>query len=120
MNAIQMAVLQYRNTRIPSRYYLQPNAFFGRPVKDFIRIILGCYKLHPTWQDILQDREQGLRYRHMGMAERLLEHTRHLPPLKVGDHVRIQNQVGHYNRKWDKTRVIVEVRQFVCGTRGWI
>lgn len=45
-------------------------------------------------------------------AERLSEHTRPLPPLIVGDTVRIQNQVGPYLTKWDKTGVIVEMRQF--------
>ena len=45
-------------------------------------------------------------------AERWSEHTRRLPPLKVGDHVRIQNQVGPIPKKWDKTGKIIEVRQF--------
>ena len=39
------------------------------------------------------------------------EHTRQLPQLKVGDTVRIQNQVGNYPRRWDKTGTVVEVRQ---------
>ena len=29
-----------------------------------------------------------------------------------GDHVRIQNQMGNYPTKWDKTGVIIEVRQY--------
>ena len=48
----------------------------------------------------------------MRAAERLSEHTRPLPPLTVGDCVRIQNQVGPNPTKWDKTGVVVEVRQF--------
>jgi len=48
----------------------------------------------------------------MKMAERLMEHTRHLPPLVVGDQVRIQNQTGPHPTKWDKTGIIIEVRQF--------
>lgn len=45
-------------------------------------------------------------------AERWAEHTRRLPPLTVGDTVHIQNQIGLYPRKWDKSGVVVEVRQF--------
>ena len=45
-------------------------------------------------------------------AERLSEHTVHLPPLKVGDTVRIQNQTGQHPTKWDKTGIVIEVRQF--------
>ena len=48
----------------------------------------------------------------MQAQERLSEHTRRLPPLKVGDHVCIQNQTGPYPLKWDKTGIIVEVRQY--------
>ena len=44
--------------------------------------------------------------------ERWTQHTRLLPPLSVGDHVRIQNQMGNYPTKWDKTGVIIEVRQY--------
>jgi len=45
-------------------------------------------------------------------AERWSEHTRRLPPLQVGDQVRIQNQIGPHPTKWDKTGTVVEVRQF--------
>ena len=48
----------------------------------------------------------------MANHERWIEHTRSLPPLSVGDHVRIQNQVDNCPLRWDKTGVIIEVRQF--------
>ena len=48
----------------------------------------------------------------MRAAERWTEHTRRLPPLVVGDHVRIQNQTGSHLTKWDKTGVVIKVRQF--------
>jgi hypothetical protein len=56
-------------------------------------------------------RESALRKRHTRAEERLAEHTTRLPPLRVGDHVRIQNQSGRDPNKWDKTGLIVEVRQ---------
>ena len=48
----------------------------------------------------------------MRSAEKLCEHTRRLPPLAMGDTVRIQNQTGNHPLKWDKTGRVVEVRQF--------
>ena len=48
----------------------------------------------------------------MKLAECWNKHTRRLPPLKVGHHVRIQNQTGNHSTKWDKTGVVVEVRQY--------
>ena len=48
----------------------------------------------------------------MANHERWKEHTRFLPPLSVGDHVRIQNQMGNHPRRWDKTGVVIEVRQY--------
>jgi hypothetical protein len=48
----------------------------------------------------------------MRTTEHLSEHTRTLQPLVVGDCVRIQNQTGPHPNKWDKTGIIIEVRQF--------
>ena len=48
----------------------------------------------------------------MRAAEYWSEHTKRLPALFVGDHVRIQNQTGPQPNKWDKTGSVVEVRQF--------
>ena len=50
-------------------------AVFGRPVKDFLQILPGCHKPHPTWQDILATREEALRNRHMRCKERLCVHS---------------------------------------------
>ena len=50
--------------------------------------------------------------RHMKAAERWLEHTRRLPPLKAGGTVRIQNQTGPCINKYDKTGMVIEVRLF--------
>ena len=57
-------------------------------------------------------REEALRHRHTKAHERLSEHTKRLPVLRIGDHVRLQNQIGHFPLKWDKTGIIIEVRQF--------
>ena len=111
-NALQRAILQYRNTPDPNTKLSPAQCIFGRLIKDFIPILPGCYKPHPTWNDTLAAREEALRNRHMKAAERWSEHTRRLPPLAVGNHVCIQNQTGPHSTKWDKTGIIIEVRQF--------
>ena len=50
--------------------------------------------------------------RHMKEAEQWTMHTGRLPPLAVGHCVCIQNQTGPHPNKWDRTGVIIEVRQF--------
>ena len=44
--------------------------------------------------------------------ERLNEHTKKLAPLMVRDCVVVQNQVGNFPGKWDKTGMVVEKRNF--------
>lgn len=109
--AFQRAMLQYRNTPNQDTKMSPAMCLFGRPIKDFVPIHPGKYLPHPTWQNVLEDRETALRQRHMKTAERLEQHTRRLPPLRFGDQVRIQNQTGPHPNKWEKTGSVIEVRQ---------
>ena len=109
--ALQRAMLQYRNTPNQDTKMSPAMCLFGRPIKDFVPIHPGKYLPHPTWQSVLEDRETALRQRHMKTAERLEQHTRRLPPLRFGDRVRIQNQTGPHPNKWEKTGSVIEVRQ---------
>ncbi|XP_014667144.1 PREDICTED: translation initiation factor IF-2-like [Priapulus caudatus] len=111
-DALQRAVLQYRNTPDPEAKISPAMCIFGRPIKDFIPILPGRYRPHPTWRETMTAREEALRNRHMKAAERWTEHTKRLPPLAVGNHIRLQNQTGPHPTRWDKTGVIIEVRQF--------
>jgi hypothetical protein len=111
-NAFQQAILHYRNTPDPNTKLSPAQCVFGRPIKDLIPILPGRYIPHPTWRDTLALREEALRNRHMQAAERWTQHTKRLLPLVVGNHVRIQNQTGAHPTRWDKTGVVIEVRQF--------
>ena len=108
----QRAILQYRNCPDKDTKLSPAQCLFGRPIRDFIPILPGHYHPHNTWREILKARGEALRNRHMRAAERWSEHTKRLPPLVVGDKVRVQNQTGPHPTKWDKTGRITEVRQY--------
>ena len=106
------ALLQYRNTPDPETKISPAMCIFGRAIKDFIPVAPGRYMPHPSWSQMLSSRENALRVRHVRSAEYWSEHTRRLNPLRVGDHVWIQNQVGSNPRKWEQTGTVIEVKQY--------
>ncbi|KAF0047698.1 hypothetical protein F2P81_001331 [Scophthalmus maximus] len=84
---------------------------FGCPIRHFIPIAPGKYRPHETWRETLTAREEALRNSHIRTAGTWAEHTKRLPPLKVGDLVRVQNQTRPPPNKWDRTGSVVEVCQ---------
>ena len=73
---------------------------------------MGRYCPHSTCKEMLAHREKALAKRHAREHERWSEHTKLLQPLKVGDRIYIQNLVRNHPRKWERTGVVVETRQF--------
>ena len=85
---------------------------FGRHIKDFIPILPGSYRPHNTWIETSRAREEAMRARNVRNAERLTESTVRLQPFKVGDRFFIQNQTGNHPLRWDRTGLVIEVKQF--------
>lgn len=110
-NAFQQAILQHQNTPDTSTKLSPAQCIFGRPMKDIIPILPRRYTTHPTRHDTLALRVEAIQNRHM-QASNWTEYAKRLPLLVIGDNVRIQNQTGPYPTQWDKTGIVVEVRQF--------
>ena len=75
-DAVQIAILQYRNTPDPDKKQCVSSA--ARHA-----IIPGKYRPHEPWRETLRAREEALRKRHVRTAETWAEHTKHLPPLAI-------------------------------------
>ena len=111
VDKFQRAMLIYRNSIDPETKASPALILFGRPIRDPIPIVMGRYCPHETWQETTMNREKALAKRHSREHEKWSEHTHILPALCVGDHVYIQNLVGNHPKRWERTGVVVEVRQ---------
>lgn len=112
VNKFQRAILLYRNSVDPETKVSPALVVFGRPIRDSIPIPMGRYCPHPTWSETLVHREHALAKRHSREHEKWQQHTKHLPALKIGDCVYLQNLTGNHPRRWERTGTVVEVRQF--------
>ena len=112
IDAFHKAILSYRNTVDPVTKFSPALAVFGRQMRDGLPVLPGQYNPHNTWQELLDHREHAMAKRHVAHHEAWSEHTAKLSPLEAGMKVFIWNQVGHKPRRWDKTGVIVECKEF--------
>ena len=113
--AVTKALLQHRNTPDRDIGMSPAELLYGRKLKDFLPGCPSKYirpqsgNMRQEWNDIAQWRELALAKRCSKVLEKLSEHVKDLPALKVGDLVAVQNQLGNNPRRWDRRGVIVEV-----------
>ena len=102
------AFLTHRNTPVQGVGLSPAQMLYGRPIRDFLPMLLTTMKVSPQWKDIREKREVAMAKRHIINKARYDTHSRSLDPLQVGDSVLIQNQTGPYPNRWHKTGRIVE------------
>ena len=87
--------MQLRNTPDRDTKMSPAKALFGRELRDFLprqdSALMG-----ELWMNLADARETALATRGMKAEQKWSEHTRPLPPLKVGDNVMVQNQRGNH------------------------
>jgi len=126
-DAFAMAMLALRNTPDPDCKLSPAQILFGRQLRDGLPTINGSvpkffdHNIRPLWRDAWASKEDALRTRYARTYEALGEHSRPLPPLQPGDRVYLQNQVGNFPKKWDRSGTILESRdhdQYVIKVDG--
>ena len=105
------ALLQLRNTPDRDTGLSPAVALLGRQLRDFLpsqkHALMG-----DMWTNVLGAREEALAKRALMTHDRWTEKTKPLLPLRVGDHVLIQNQTGNHPKRWDKRGVIASCEGF--------
>ena len=109
-DSFQRAMLVYRNSIDPETKASPAMILFGRPLRDPIPTPIGKLCLHPTWRETLDNRDKAMAKRHNREREKWNLKTSTLTPLKVGDHVYIQNLSGNSPLRWERTGIVMEVR----------
>ena len=109
---VSRALLQYRNTPLQEINLSPAQILYGRMLKDHTPTIPELCRIRPESRLQAEEREFALRKRNSKMIERYNRGTRTLPELDISDHVAVQNQRGHYSKRWDKTGKIVEKLPF--------
>ena len=89
--AVSRALLQLRNTLDRDTKLSPAKALYGRELRDFLPRP-GSALMGEMWMNLADAREQALACRATNAEKQWSEHTKALPPLKVGDTVMVQNQ----------------------------
>ena len=64
--------------------------------------------LKDDWKRVADWRELALAPRGIKLHDRLVQGTKELPPMVIGDHVMVQNQLGNRPNRWDRRGVVVQ------------
>ena len=101
---VSRALLQYLNTPLRGVPELPAKIVFGRSIKDS----LPSKPMRKSWVNQDHHKELGMAKIRVATKERMDEKSKNLVPLKVGNYVKIQNQVGPKPTRWDKSGRVVE------------
>jgi len=108
---VSRALMQLRNTPDRDTGLSPAVALMGRQLRDFLPVpkqnLMG-----EMWTQVLGAREAALAKRALRHNDKWSEHTKPLDPLRVGDHVLIQNQTGNHPKRWDKRGVVASCEGF--------
>ena len=58
------------------------------------------------WTEVPGAKEEAVAKRALNIHDKWSKHTKPLHPLRVRDHVLIQNQTGNSSKRWDKWGVV--------------
>ena len=94
------AILQVRNAPDPDCNISPAEMLFGRPLRDAFSFVNRLSKfenptIRPTWRQAWSCKEEAMN----------------LPPLKQGDKVFVQNQMGSHPTKWDASGTVMDAGQ---------
>jgi hypothetical protein len=98
------AIITHRNTPSQDTGVSPAEVLFGHKLRD--RLPNKFQKTRRDWHSIDKARKNKIKEK----SKRDKPSGRVLRPLKIGDAVRIQNQVGNHPKKWSSTGKVVEVR----------
>ena len=104
------ALLTHRNTPVQDLDMSPAVMLYGRIIRDHLPVLRDRYQTRKQWKEIGELREIAMAKRHMRNEQFYNQHCRPLRDLQVGDFVQIQNQDGHYPRRWTRTGRIVETQ----------
>lgn len=101
---VAKALLLHRNTPPPDIGASPSELLFARPLNDHLP---NPTKFRREWLELADMRERAINQRFLNNMKHT-ENRQQLNPLRIGEHVSIQNQHGHKPLRWDNTGTIVE------------
>ena len=108
---VAKALLQYLNTPLHGERYSPSQLAAGRLLRDSVPVVKQAYRVNVHWRERIRERELQMAERNTKVSESYDRHARALPPLTVGDRVRVQDPTSSL---WDRCGVVNEVKPNRC------